>query len=325
MRFTTTPAAVALLAALAPAADKPVPPLPEAVSSLGACTCDGYVYVYGGHAGRTHTYSTETTSGKFRRLSLADPGKGWEELRGGPHVQGLALVAHKGLVYRVGGMRPRNMPGENADNHSVASFARFDPQAGRWDPLPDLPDARSSHDAAVVGDTLVIVGGWKMAGDARPVWHDTALTLNLADPKADWKPVPQPFKRRALSAGVVGGKVYVIAGLTPDGATAHEVNVFDPAAGAWSAGPPIPGDRMNAFTPAACASDGTLYVSPADGVVYRLAGDKWEPAAKLDRPRFVHRLVPFGGGRMLAVGGASKAGNVAAAEVVAPDRAAAGK
>jgi N-acetylneuraminic acid mutarotase len=320
MRYATTSAAVALLAAVtASAKDAAVPPLPEAVSSLGACACDGYVYVYGGHAGRTHSYSTETTSGKFRRLSLADPAKGWETLPGGPHLQGLALVAHKGVIYRVGGMRPRNMPGENPDNHSVASFARFDPKAGRWEQLADLPAPRSSHDAVVVGDTLVVVGGWRMKGEAgKPDWHADALTLDLADPKADWKAVPQPFRRRALTAAVLGDKVYVVAGLTQDGKTDHSVNVFDRAAGTWSAGPSLPGDRMNAFTPAACVSGGTLYVSPADGVVYRLAGDKWEPAGKLAHPRFVHRLVPAGDGRMFAIGGASKAGNVAAVDVVEP-------
>jgi N-acetylneuraminic acid mutarotase len=218
------------------------------------------------------------------------------------------------------------MPGENSDNHSIASVARFDPKAGYWEQITDLPAGRSSHDAVVVGDTLVVVGGWRMAGEkGKPEWYDTALTLDLADPKADWKAVPQPFKRRALTAAVLDGKVYVVAGLTPDGKTDHSVNVFDPKSGTWSAGPILPGDRMNAFTPAACVCDGTLYVSPADGVVYRLAGEKWAPAGKLAHPRFVHRLVPAGAGRMLAIGGASKAGNVAAIDVVAPEATTAGR
>ena len=92
------------------------PPLPEAVSSFGAAVCDGFVYVYGGHSGKAHQYSTETVSGKFRRLSLADPSRGWEELPGGPALQGLALVSHDGKLYRVGGMQPRNAPGDKADN-----------------------------------------------------------------------------------------------------------------------------------------------------------------------------------------------------------------
>src|SRR4051794_15124852 len=90
-----------LCAAEAPKFDQ----LPHKVSSLGACVSDGYVYVYGGHTGLTHSYSTETTTGKFYRAKLG--GGKWEELTEGPAAQGLALVAHKGKVYRIGGMQPR--------------------------------------------------------------------------------------------------------------------------------------------------------------------------------------------------------------------------
>lgn len=105
-------AALALLPTAAVAAEsraeaKVFPPLPVAVSSFGAAVADGYVYVYGGHAGKTHEYSTESVSHKFFRLKLDDP-KVWEELPGGPGLQGLALVAYKDKIYRVGGMQPRN-------------------------------------------------------------------------------------------------------------------------------------------------------------------------------------------------------------------------
>lgn len=309
----------ALFAVLLVAADSPYPPLPAAVSSLGAVALDGHVYVYGGHSGKTHSYSTETAVGTFRRLDLADPAKGWQELPGGPACQGLALVAHSGKVIRVGGMQPRNKPGTPADNHSLASVGRFDPKAGKWEALPDLPAGRSSHDAAVVGDTLVVVGGWQMNGAGKDtVWHDTALTLDLAKPGAKWETVSQPFQRRALTAVARGGKVVVVAGLTADGGTVEEVNVYDPVAKTWAAGPAIPGGKMNGFSPAAAVVNDTLYVSPADGRLYRQAGDGWEPAGKLAGPRLVHRLVPLAGGKLLVLGGSSKSGNVAAAEVVTP-------
>jgi N-acetylneuraminic acid mutarotase len=321
--------AAALIVAPAWAADAPAfPPLPTAVSSFGAAVAGDHVYVYGGHSGKTHTYSTGTVVGTFRRVSLSHPEKGWEDLAGGPHCQGLALVAHNGTVIRVGGMQPRNKPGDPADNHSLASVARFDPKAGKWESLPDLPAGRSSHDAVVVGDTLVVVGGWKQNGAGKPSdWHDTALLLDLSKPGAKWEAVPQPFKRRALTAAALGGKVYVIAGLHDSAAagTSHEVNVFDPATKKWAEGPKFPGDRLDGFAPAAAVSGGSLYVNPASGTVYRLAGDAWEPAAKLATPRFVHRVVPVGGGKLLALGGASKAGNVAASEVVVPGPAAGSK
>src|SRR5689334_10281762 len=73
------------------------PPLPESFSSFGAAICDGFVYVYGGHVAKTHTYSTAAVTGKFRRLNLADP-KAWQELPPGPGLQGLALVSHAGKL-----------------------------------------------------------------------------------------------------------------------------------------------------------------------------------------------------------------------------------
>ena len=64
-----------------------LPALPYAVSSLGAVECDGYLYVYGGHAGKTHTYSTKDVLGTFHRLKL-DGGAKWEELPAGRSFRG---------------------------------------------------------------------------------------------------------------------------------------------------------------------------------------------------------------------------------------------
>ncbi|MCE9533007.1 MAG: hypothetical protein K8T89_18065, partial [Planctomycetes bacterium] len=128
------------------AADPELPAMPKPVTSFGAATSDGFAYVYGGHAGKAHNYSTETTLGQFLRLSIANPAK-WEELPGGPIVQGTAVVAHGGQIYRIGGMQPKNGPTEKSDIHSIASAARFDPRTKKWQSLPDMPEGRSSHDA----------------------------------------------------------------------------------------------------------------------------------------------------------------------------------
>lgn len=300
-----------------------VPALPEAFSSFGAAVCDGYVYVYGGHTGKTHTYSTEAVTGKFRRLKLAEPEKGWEELPADLPLQGLALAAHAGKLYRIGGMQPRNPPGEKADLRSVKVCACFDPGTNQWQPLPDLPAPRSSHDAIFVGSKLVVIGGWALNRDDQgrgAVWHDTALILDTSKEPLQWQAIPQPFKRRALTVGTLGDKVYVVGGLTDEGELDQTVNVLDLATNTWSEAPEIPGKRRNGFTPATCVMDGRLYISPADGKVYRLNkdGDDWDEVGKLTIPRFVHRMVPFGGGRLLVLNGASPNGNVREAEVIAP-------
>ncbi len=303
------------------------PPLPVAVSSFGAAISDGWLYVYGGHRARTHHYSTDAVVGTFHRLKLSDP-KAWEDLPGGPPLQGLALVAYKGMIYRLGGMQPRNAAGQKADNHSLPSCARFDPRSKKWQKLPDLPDGRSSHDAVVVGERLYVVGGWKLNGAGnKPHWHENACVLDLGKASPKWETIPQPFVRRALTAAVLRGKIYVVGGMNAKARIERTVNVFDPASGRWSVALELPGIARNGFTAASCVAGERLYVSPADGKLYRLSasGDAWEEAGALAQPRVVHRMVEGPGGRLIVLGGASKQGNVARTETLAPIAAAPAK
>lgn len=296
------------------------PKMPEAFSSFGAAVLGDHVYVYGGHIAPTHTYSTEAVTGKFRRLDLKNPGKGWEELPGGPGLQGLALVAHGSKLYRIGGMQPRNAPGEKADNISVATVAVFDPKARSWSPFIDLPAGRSSHDATVVGDTLVVVGGWHMKGRGESSeFHDGTLLLDLASDRPTWRSVPQPFRRRALNSAAIGSKVYAVGGMNSDNDIEKRVDVFDLKSGTWSQAPELPGPTRNGFTPAACAVGGTLVASPYDGKVYRLGGDAWVEIGELDARRLVHRIVPVGSDRILVLGGTSKMGNLDSVESISAD------
>ncbi|QVL31761.1 hypothetical protein KIH39_23445 [Telmatocola sphagniphila] len=300
---------------------KSYPPLPEAFSSFGAAVCDGYAYTYGGHLDKTHHYATETTSGKLRRLSLTEPAKGWEDISSGPNLQGLALVAQGGKLYRLGGMRPRNMEGEKADNVSVAACARFDPKTKIWEALPSFPEPRSSFDAAVAGNTIVVVGGWKMNGrDSKSDWCETALLLDLDKSPLKWEAVTQPFKRRALNITAVGSKVYVVCGMNEENEIEKAVDIFEVKSRAWSEGPPVPGPMLNGFAPAVCTCNNRVYVSPADGKIYRLTEkqDGWEEVGSLKVSRYVHRIVPASENLLLVLGGASKASNIALTEVIEP-------
>jgi hypothetical protein len=276
--------------------------LPEATSSFGAAASDGWLYVYGGHVVPTHFYSTEAVSGRFSRLRLAD-GKTWESLPDGPPVQGMNLAAHGGKIYRVGGMQPRNKPGEPQDIHSIADVARFDPATGKWETLPPLPVPRSSHDVVVVGNTLVVVGGWTLKGKERTEWPDSIEMLDLGAPSLVWKRAPQPFKRRALIAAAVGGKVYVLGGFDEKSQVVKGSSVYEVARGTWSEGPELPGGAMNGFGPAAATVGSALYVSVDNGGLYRLnESTTWMKVGQAT-PRIVHRLVPDGA-RILVVGGA---------------------
>lgn len=288
--------------------------LPEATSSFGGVGLDGWFYVYGGHTAPTHEYHTTAVSGNFFRADIAQ-GKSWEKLPAGPGLQGMNLAAADGMVYRIGGMQPQNKQGDPTDNRSVAENARFNPAKMAWETLPALPEGRSSHDFAVLDGKLYVIGGWKLNGPQGNTWPEAGLVLDLAG-GTEWKTFAQPFTRRALIAATHGGRLYAIGGFDKTNAPSLRVDIYDPAATQWSAGPELPGETMNGFSPAACEVDGQLFVSVGDGNLFRLNDDakRWELIA-WTTPRIVHRLIPSGG-RILVAGGAAEGGNLDLVEVV---------
>ena len=295
-----------------------LPPLTQATSSLGAVELDGYLYIYGGHAGKTHKYNTDTVLGTFQRLKL-NGGKEWEQLPGGPKVQGMNLATHGGKIYRIGGLQPRNGPDEPADNVSITDCSCFDPKTNKWLPIASLPAGRSSHDLIVAGDKLIVVGGWESRGKGNmPFWHETSLMLDLKDKDAKWESIPQPFKRRALTAAALGSKVYAICGMDENGALINQVDVYDLVSKKWSIGPALPGDKTS-FSPAANIIQNKVIISTSEGLVFRLneSANGWEKVGTSNTKRIVHRLVPFGNNALL-VGGAAPggAGNFSDLEVV---------
>ncbi len=284
------------------------PALPESITSFGAAVSDGYLYVYGGNTGKTHQYSSDLQSNRFRRLNLAKP-EAWEELPGEAKMQGLALVADGGKLYRVGGFTAKNAAGEKKDLWSVADVARFDPATKTWEKLPSLPAARSSHDAIVLDHKIYVAGGWAMQGNKGSEWQHSAVVLDLTQPTLAWKELPTPpFVRRAVSLATLGGKVCVIGGMYETGGTSSEVDFFDPTTNTWQTGTDLPGDSIEGFGNSACEVDGKLFVSTIEGNVQRLDGDKWTLVSKLKHPRYFHRMLPLSKDELVFLGGTARSG-----------------
>ncbi|KAJ3059111.1 hypothetical protein HK102_010149 [Quaeritorhiza haematococci] len=304
--LTFTPAA-ALLGGKTPLEATTLANIPDpAVNSFGGAVLGKWLYIYGGHVGKTHSYDVNTTAKHFRRLDLED-GKTWEELPMEQDLQGLALVTDGRFLYRVGGMVAKNQPGEEHDLHSVADFAKFDPETRAWTPLAPLPSPRSTHDAVVIGRTIYAVGGWNMRGaDAENAFLEDVAAFDLDRPEAGWKSIPQPFRRRALSAAGHDGKLYVLGGLVGGAMSVdRRVDVYDPASGAWSTGPELPpGGRTEGFGASAFEIAGRIHYSGASGRIFRLGdGGTWEAVGSWALPRLTHRLLPGLGDTILAVGG----------------------
>ena len=281
--------------------------LPEAASSFGSVVSDGWLYVYGGHIAPTHSYSTAAVSGQFHRLRLNGKPE-WEQLPGGPAMQGMNLVALDGKIYRIGGMSPRNSPGTPTDNHSTADNARFDPATSKWEALPSLPEPRSSHDVVVDRQQDHRHRG---LGDSRKAHRLGRYPGNSGslgeEPRLDQCPATLPPAR--LMAAALDGKMYVIGGFDEKSEIVRDVSVYDPATNAWSQGPQLPDGPGLSFAPAATVHHGDLYVSVSDGTLYRLnrTSMQWEKAGK-STPRLAHRIASDGDS-VLVIGGAENGRN----------------
>jgi len=294
-----------------------LPQLPEPVSSFGAAITGGWLYVYSGHTGNEHEHSAANLSKHFRRIRLDGTGD-WEELPMQMPLQGLALVAHKEKVYRVGGMNARNATLDDEEElHSVDEFAEYDPATRQWRSLEPLPTPRSSHNAVVIGTRLYVIGGWRLSGQSPGEWQQTVLMYDFDDPQAGWQLLPDPpFFRRALAASHWKGRLVAIGGIDENGEASSGTELLDLQTGKWSSGPDLAKSGMAGFGASACNMDGRLYVSGVSGVVYRLneTGSAWEEAGRLKKGRFFHQLLPGGDGRLVAVGGASHDGHLSSIE-----------
>jgi outer membrane protein assembly factor BamB len=305
-------------------AETPLPPIPQPATSFGGAIADGWLYVYGGNTGKAHEFNRECVKGDFFRLQLPT-GTAWEKLPGGLALLSSSVVSYEGKIIRLGGMNARNEKGAKNDLYSTDEVMRFDPATQKWEALTPLPEPRSSHDAAILGHTLYLGGGWKLSGDdgegVHSKWHDTLLTLDLRAPEKGWQAQPQPFQRRAIATVAQGGKIWFIGGMDAHDEPARAVDWFEPATGKWGKGPDLPDGAMAGFGIAACEQGGKLFVSPLSGKVSTLSDDgaKWVEATKLTPARFFHRLLPLADGRLAAVGGSNRQGHVTEIELVSLD------
>jgi hypothetical protein len=284
-----------------------LPLLPDAVDSFGAAEHDGWLYVYGGHQGAPDQQSAKNVSRHFVRCQLSKP-DAWEELPLDEPRQNHALVSCGEYLYRIGGAGA-----SHADTTlcSVDDFVRFDPETKKWTRLKSLPAPRSAHDAIADEGKIYVVGGWRRDGENLRDWHDSALVYDTNDGEdATWQSLPIPsFRRRDLAVTTWQNCIWAIGGKDDNDEATETVFYYDPQRGYWSEGVALPMQEsgMRGYGVAAWGLESGLYVSGADGTVYRLTdvfGD-WQSVAQLRVPRYCHRLLPDGENTLLALAGHS--------------------
>lgn len=291
--------------------------MPTPVTSFGAAVVDDRVYVAGGYHGTPHHYTSEGQSAEVWSVSLRT-GDDWRRHPDLGRNQGLALVAHGGEICAIGGMR---VEGDGA-MISIADVRCLDTRDAdaTWIDRAPLPSPRSTHDAFVVGDTVYVVGGWALNGDAGTgVFVARMAELDLSNPRATWTETELPFQRRALGVAANDRFVVAIGGLSESGTSSGAVAIFDRASRTWREGPALPGDG---FGVAATRVGNTIVASGREGVLYALdeAATEWTTRGSLLFPRFVHRLVAYDEG-VVALGGLRSlgaGGRVAHVERIAP-------
>ncbi len=291
-------------------AEEVLPPLPDAINNFGAAVLDGFVYLYGGHQGSQQEQTGKNLSRHFLRCRLSQPTQ-WQSLPLDMPLQDLALVSCNKMLYRIGGATSTNTDNPLAPLQSVSDVVRFDPRTNEWAPVAPLPVPRSAHDAIAFEGCIYVVGGWNHTGDKINDWHDSALMLNTNDgDQATWQSLPIPsFRRRTLAVAAWQNCIWAIGGKDDQGTIHRSVFCYDPQRSYWSEGPELPAraDGLQGYGVAAWGLDSGLYVSGADGALYRLASmyGKWEQVGELRVQRFCHRLLPEDETSLLALAGSS--------------------
>ena len=290
--------------------------IPRGITSFGADIADGWAYVLGGYFGQPHDYWRKYQSRDFYRINLLDGGV--EALPFfGETLQSVALTTTPdGSLIRMGGMSIQ----ENRDLLSIDAVERYRPDAREWTELPKLTTPRSSHEACIIGDTLYVVGGWRLVADGRPEWYDHALALDLSESAPEWREIEQPFQRRALAVAPLGNSVVAIGGITSEGDVSSRVDVYHPDRDEWTQGPDLP---SMAFGAAACSVGDRVFASAGDGVLYswRHGDEAWHEVGAFAFPRFFHQMVPspFDAGELVAIGGTGRSGRSRHVETIRLD------
>ncbi len=182
---------------------KRLPPLPEPRAAAGVTVVGGRLYVVGG-VGATGVAS--------RMLVLDLTQMRWSKLPGPTPREHLAVAALHGRIYALGGRVGGYL-------NSFALFQVYTP-GGTWSPLPPVPTVRSGTGAAVVGNSIVSLGGETADGIVSSVYAFDVGT-------GTWSRLPDlATPRHGLGVVSVGSRVYAVGGGTEPGLSVSAANEY---------------------------------------------------------------------------------------------------
>ena len=259
---------------------------------------DGHIYAIGGYPpGRVPVSLVQVYDSTTNR---------WES---GPPLplplHHAMAVAVGGKLYVIGG--EFEGAGTGRPEVYLDTVYELDPGAGTWTLKAPMPTGRSAGGAAVVDGKIYVAGGRPPRGQDFAVY----------DPAADtWQILPElPTGRNHLAVAAIDGKVYVAGGRFGAGFGSERtaaLEIYDPAANAWTEGMQMPLARGGV---AGVAGDGCLFVIGGEGnyddprgvfdqnEAYDPRTDSWHALAPMPTPTHGLGAAAFVNGRIHMPGG----------------------
>lgn len=168
------------------------------------------------------------------------------------------------------------------------SMFAYNPGTDSWRALADFPFASHHLNAAVVGDSIYVIGyypgsSFSPVGEVHRYDSDTDSWTML-------DPVPGGMEVGASAVGVIGSTIYIAGGAR--GPAVSDFMSYDTADGSFEALPPLPGTREHT---AGAVINGVLYVAggrnlgldgfTADTLAFDPAVGEWQVLAPIPTPR----------------------------------------
>lgn len=294
--FDNRPLRAALIAAvIVPTAAAAAPrwkqaaPLPVPRTEVAAARHGTEIVVVGGYLP-----SGESTD---QADAYAPASNRWRRLPSLPLAVNHAIAATwRGRTVVAGGYPGRRPPSDRA----------FVLEGDSWRELPRMPSGRGAGGAAVIGDTLYVVGGVGPEGLAR-----TAFALDLRG--GGWRTIPAPTPREHLAVTATSGRVYALAGRTAGLDTnLRTLESWRPGERRWTRHAPVP--RSRGGTGAAAVGRTIVSVGGEEpgGTIrtvyaYDTRTRRWRRLADLRSPRHGLGIVAFNR-RVYAIAGGPRPG-----------------
>ena len=168
-----------------------------------------------------------------------------------------------GWIYVVGGIIDGHHSG------TQAWFDRINPQTGEWQVLPDAPNKRDHAPYAIVGDNLYFFGG-RETGRHNGTDYDALFfatigevdVFNFTDQSWSVHDTPLPIETAAGGTGVLNDKIHCVGGEAGRMEAFTDLQIFEPASGQWSFGPPLNRARHGTNC---CVHEGKLWIAAGSG------------------------------------------------------------